>query len=127
MTSTCSISRLLIRAWAPVSFMVSSSVRSTAGFDDSGHEKPPAAARGEVAHGARGRAGRYVITTRREATVLRTLDIETILTPDSGSVCKFMLGASVLVDGAPVGRAAADRVPAQRGAVPGANGVGAPR
>src|ERR1700710_2282238 len=50
MTSTCSISRLLMRAWAPVSFMISSS-------DDSGHEKPLAAARGEVALGARRRAG----------------------------------------------------------------------
>src|SRR5438067_5356008 len=99
MTSTCSISRLLMRAWAPVSFMVPSS-------DDSGHEKPLAAARGEVALGARGRAGRYVTTTTRWEA-----NIERILTPDRGGGCKAVAdrySSSVLMQRAPVGRAAAN-------------------
>src|SRR3954471_19398977 len=61
MTSTPSISRLLMRAWAPVSFMISSS----AGFEGTttwagcapapGHEKPPACGRGvESARARRG-------------------------------------------------------------------------
>src|SRR5438093_1641632 len=44
MTSTCSISRLLMRAWAPVSFMVSSVV---------GNEKPLAVGEGRGALGGR--------------------------------------------------------------------------
>src|SRR5215510_6819841 len=48
MTSVPSISRLLMRAWAPVSFIsVPSSSAASSGIP--GHEKPPAFARGEGA------------------------------------------------------------------------------
>src|SRR6186997_440094 len=53
MTSTPSISRLLMRAWAPVSFMASSGVRIDIGWTgvrtERRHEKPLAVARGESA------------------------------------------------------------------------------
>src|SRR5262249_24356088 len=50
MTLVPSISRLLMRAWAPVSFIsVPSSSAGCSVWEISGHEKPPAFARGEGA------------------------------------------------------------------------------
>src|SRR4051794_33560887 len=67
MTSTCSISRLLIRAWAPVSFMVDSYQLVWDSVElryKPGNTKPLAQARGRKSAPARGGAARYVITTR---------------------------------------------------------------
>src|SRR5205823_8795461 len=63
MTSTPSISRLLIRAWAPVSYMVPSS----AGFvmTEAGMKNPSPGARGGSAHGRVAATVRYITTRRR--------------------------------------------------------------
>ena len=80
MTSVPSISRLLMRAWAPVSCIVGTAFGGGRAGDEqvvgrvtsrwsgvSGRKKPPALARGERT--ARESGVRYVSTTRRSAAI----------------------------------------------------------
>src|SRR5215203_7069071 len=105
MTSVCSISRLLMRAWAPVSCMVCASCCRD-GSKESGQKKPPAWARGENAR-ARGRraSGDY----EEGGAVLHELAIM----PEADAERK----SSHLMDRAGVRRPAPDRTAQQRSAV----------
>src|SRR5215218_4642685 len=118
MTSVCSISRLLMRAWAPVSCIVGRFLLRDCG-KESGQKKPPAWARGENARARRRRAsGNY----EEGGAVLH----EPTIMPEATAERKsFRLSA--LVDRARVGRPTTHRAAEQRRAVLGAVQAGSPR
>src|SRR6478672_1991830 len=114
MTSVCSISRLLISAWAPVSCMVGASCCGD-GSKESGQKKPPAWARGENARARQRRAsGNY----EKGGAVLHEL----IIMPEPATERKSLH----LVERARVGGATSDCAAQERGTVLRAVETGSP-